>query len=118
MANLWGTNPIILDTQNDDGSYDSDNDYQIAGTGAKYTTGRQRIQKIVVTGANTNAVILKHCSPTTLEGSDILNVTLETGALVQSFDFPKGFQADGLIPKTITSGAKVYIYTYTREQGK
>lgn len=109
MANAWGANPIILDTANNDASYDTASDAN-KSTGTKYSTRRFRIQKIVVTGADTNAIILKHCSPSTLEGSDILNITLETGRLAQSFDFPEGLNVQGILPKTVTSGAKAYIY--------
>lgn len=112
MANTW-TNPIILDTANDDASYDSDNDNnaQNSTAGVKYSTGRFKIKSIIVKGANTNAIVLKECSKSTLEGNTFLDITLETGRLVQEFNFGgNGFWVNGIIPKTITSGAKVYIY--------
>lgn len=109
MANTW-INPIILDTQNDDNAYSSANDAKIISTGVKYTTDRICIDKIICKGANTNQIQLKQCSASTLEGQDFLNITLETGRLVQNFDFPNGFWVNGIIPKVITSGAYVYIY--------
>lgn len=57
MANLWTQNPIILDTQNDDVAYDSDNDAHKIATGLKYSTKRFKIGKIRVSGANSNQIV-------------------------------------------------------------
>lgn len=111
MANTW-KNPIILDTANNDGAYDSanDNNAQNSTAGVKYSTAPLKIKNIVITGANTNVVKLLQCSKGTLEGDTIIDITLETGALTQHFNFGDGIWFNGLIPKTITSGAKAYIY--------
>lgn len=108
MANLWTQNPIILDTQNDDVAYDSDNDAHKIATGLKYSTKRFKIGKIRVSGANSNQIVLKQSSSATLEGPTFLDVTLETGDLNKEFNFD-GMWINGIIPKTITSGAKVCI---------
>lgn len=109
MANTFGTNPMVLDTVNDDSSYDSSHD-AING-GVKYTSGRVKIKKIqVIDGANTNAVLIKSCSPSALEGSTIFNVTLETGDLNKSIDFGNGQWFSGIIAKTLGGSSKVLIY--------
>lgn len=109
MANSWTGNKIKLDTANDDGSYDSANDF--VGGGKKYSTQQYKIRKIqIVGGANTNAVNLKECSTSSLAGNDIVNVTLETGDLNKQIDFGSGIIVNGIIPVTLGGSSKIIIH--------
>lgn len=109
MANAWGGRIMRLDTQNDDGTYDPDND--VKNGGAKYSTLRYKIKKIVIVDAvNTDDVILKQCSDSSLAGPAIIDVNLETGDLNKVIDFPGGLWVKGICPATLDNSAKVDIY--------
>ncbi len=109
MANAWGRRIMRLDTQNDDGTYDPDNDVKNGGT--KYSTLRYKIKKIVIVdAADGDNVILKQCSTTSLAGPAIIDVNAETGDLNKEIDFPGGLWVKGIIPTTLDNAAKVDIY--------
>jgi len=109
MANKWGRGIMSLDTQNDDGSYDSSND--ASSGGVKYSTLRYKIFKIqVVDAANGDNVILKQCSTSSLAGPSIIDLNIETGELNKVIDFPGGLWVKGICPTTLDNSSKVYIY--------
>lgn len=109
MANKWGRRIMLLDTQNDDGAYDADND-AING-GVKYSTQRYKIKKIAVTGAvNGDDIELVQCSESSLNGPSIIKLVAETGQLNKLIDFGDGLWVKGICPKTLDNSAAVYIY--------
>jgi len=113
MSNEWSTNPIILDTANDDITYDDTHDANsrtLSGT-AKYTTAKIKIKKIQITnGANGNIVKLTQCLPGTITGPTIIDRTLETGDLNPEINFGEGQWFDGLIPVTLSGSCKALIH--------
>ena len=115
MANSWGTNPIILDTASSETSYTTAKDaYKTAGA-TDYHTGKFNIIGIKVEGANADSIILQSCKASPVASVDnytaFFEHTVETGNVTgNAVSFAKPFKVNGIFPKTISSGAKVYIY--------
>ncbi len=114
MANSWGTNPIILDTASTDATYDATHDaHRATGTaGTQYTTGKVSVQAIKVVGVNTDAVVLQSCTPdASVDNGDVIYThALETGRLYNHETFPRDLTTNGIFIKTLSAGAKVYLY--------
>ena len=108
MANVWGTNPIILDTASDDVAYDATHD--VVNGGTEYSSMRYKVKSIAIVGAaNGQNLVLKACKPSAFAGTEHLNVTVETGDLRKTFEFGNGVWFQGINPTTI-AGGKFYIY--------
>ena len=113
MANNFGKNPNVLDTAASDSSYTATNDaYSPSGTGTlQYTTQKVKIKKIQIIGAaNTDDVLLRECSSTTLKGDIIIKRKLETGDLNPSIDFGEGIWFDGLYLETKDGNTELLIH--------
>ena len=109
MANLWGCNPIVLDTANDETSYNSASD--VKNGGGKYSTLRYKIKKIQVTGAaNGNGVLVKQCSQSEMDGPPIVVLSLETGDLNKHVDFGEGIWVNGINPDTLDGNCEILIH--------
>ncbi len=105
MANVWGSNPIILDTVNDDAGF------LVANDGTKFSTKKYKIKSIGFAGAaNTNQVELTQVSVGSAGGSITGAITFETGDLNRRIDFGDGLWVSGICPKTIEGSTKVLIY--------
>lgn len=112
-GNLWNQNPIILDTAANDVAYDSAED--VINGGDEYSTMRYKIKGIMVSGANTNNLVLNQCLKTDFTGSaftgtKIIDRTVVTGALEQYMDFGEGIWFSGLYPSVIAGTGKIWIY--------
>lgn len=104
MANSWGTNPIVLDTQNDDSSYLAAND------GTKFSTQKYKVKKVqVIGGANGNDVEINQVAVGAL-GKPIIDMVLETGDLNPVINFPGGIWFKGICPKTLDGSCQVLIH--------
>lgn len=104
MANAWGSNPIVLDTANDDSSFLAAND------GVKFHTGRFKIKSIHFSGgANTNAVEITGCKIGAAGGSITGALVLETGDLNKQLTFGEGIWVEGLCAKTLGGSTKAII---------
>jgi len=117
MANDWTSNPIVLDTAHGETTYSqaNDNKFTTSGTdGQKYSSKQFWIQKIRVTGAaNAQAIALQNCvsSVATLANNKtFFESKSETGRLDIDCDFAEGFRVNGILPTTLPSSCKVYIY--------
>lgn len=111
MANTWGSNPIILDTQNDDANYTAANDVVKGGT--KYSTQWYKIRKIVIKGnAANDDIVLNTCTTSSLAAGkflDLLNLNAVDLNKVVDLD---GLMVQGICPTTIGASCVVYIYIY------
>jgi len=112
MANSWGTNPIILDTAADDTTYAVGNDVIKTAGATEYSSGQYDIESISIQGADTQQVTLQHCTPDASvdNGAIFFDEVLATATGLYRPRYLGNFTAKGIYPKTITSGAKVYIY--------
>lgn len=109
MANTFGTNPIILDTANDDSAYIAANDAKNGG--AKYSTLRYKIKKIqIVGGANGDDIVINQCRTSDFTDTAIVTLKLETGDLQKQIDFGEGIWVDGICPATLDASCIVLVH--------
>ena len=121
MANVWGANPLILDTAANDTSYDKTHDVidgEMTGdplawvAGTEYSSMTYKIKKIIVNGDAADQVTLNQCKTSDVEGAVFFDYTLQTGETSAQFDFPGGLLVKGIYPSVISSGTTVYVYLY------
>jgi hypothetical protein len=111
MANAWNNKIIVLDTQNDDDSYNPANDAKVISTGVKYDTSLLYIEKVNVKMGDTAGVVtLRQCSESAINGVPFLDL----GTLLANENVERlfnGFLVAGINPSAIPANAKVYIFT-------
>lgn len=107
MANNFATNPIILDTQASDTTYDNTHDANnaLGAPGSQYSTKTYCITAIEVVG--TGQVQLQHCTPDASvdNGAVFFDATGATHRDYHDFHF------NGVYPKVIggSTSCKIFV---------